>query len=387
MEQSAILNRRLYFLCIEVIQLNSSINYSIMSSSAFRPHGLIKSPIEEALYHRAHIANVYTGIADPKEHETSALMEVILYSNVFTSSENFIVNSQQPPTTQSDKKCDIVIRYLESGTNRIRVLCFAECKRTRTSQPFSLKALEKQAKDYSRLYLDSEDSILFVYVATMAGAHIRLWTYWRDKTELAPFWGSQDPGKWDQYKDVGDNEAGRDIEYWFGIMKQFPPTPHAGQSSLTYGTSSTGDMRYQPPASGYGASASGYQAPASGYQTSPYAIPHLSSSNIPTGQSTSTGGDMSQPTGGEDNDSDDYDEDDQTVGYIETQQVSSSSAGSHYHVVKVTKKAHRFGNDEFNFKDKRGKLRSTARNDWRKTTHNGRSAWRHRNYICTENIF
>ena len=145
-----------------------------MSSLAFRPHGLIKNPVEEALYHKAHIANVYTGIADPKEHETSALMEVILYSNIFTTRDNFMVNSQQPPAPQSDRKCDIVVRYLEQGAQKIRVLCFAECKRTRTSQTFSLKALEKQAKEYCRLCLDSEEDMQFVHAATMAGAHVRL---------------------------------------------------------------------------------------------------------------------------------------------------------------------------------------------------------------------
>jgi hypothetical protein len=104
-----------------------------MSSSTFRPHRLIKSPIEEALYYRAHIANVYSGLADPKEHETSALIEVILYSHVFTIYDNFIVNSQQPPTTDSEKKCNIIVRYLEQGTQKIRVLYFAEYKQARTS--------------------------------------------------------------------------------------------------------------------------------------------------------------------------------------------------------------------------------------------------------------
>jgi hypothetical protein len=158
-----------------------------MSSLAFRPHGLIKNSVEEALYRRAHIANIYTGIADPKEHETSALMEVILYSNIFTTSENFMVNSQQPPAPQSNKRCDIVIRYLEQGTQKIRVLCFGECKRTRTTQKFSLSALEKQTNEYCRLCLDSEEDMMFVYAATMAGAHVRLWTSFRDQAELVPF--------------------------------------------------------------------------------------------------------------------------------------------------------------------------------------------------------
>jgi len=218
--------------------------------------------VEEALYHRAHIANVYTGISDPKEHETSALMEVILYSNIFTTGDNFMVNSQQPPAPQSDKRCDIVIRYLEHGTQKIRILCFAECKRTRTSQKFSLKALEKQASEYCRLCLDSEEDMPFVYAATMAGAHVRLWTYFRDQAELVPFWGPPNGGEWAQYKDVGDDKAGQDIEYWFGQMKHIPPTPHAGQSNETYGTSKTFAQSYPQ------ASVLSYQAPASRSQAS-----------------------------------------------------------------------------------------------------------------------
>lgn len=64
-----------------------------MLSLAFRPYRLIKSLIKEALYYRAYITNVYTRIADLKEYETTALIEVILYNNVFTVRDNFIINS------------------------------------------------------------------------------------------------------------------------------------------------------------------------------------------------------------------------------------------------------------------------------------------------------
>merc|ERR1712225_226790 len=306
-----------------------------MSSSAFQPHGLIKNPVEEALYHRAHIANVYTGIADPREHETSALMEVVLYSNIFTTRENFMVNSQQPPASQSDKRCDIVIRYLEQGTHKIRILCFVECKRTRTSEPFSLKALEKQATEYCILCLESEEDMEFVYAATMAGAHVRLWTCRRDQSEMIPFWGPSSMGDWSQYKDVGDDTAGQEIEYWFGQMKQLPPTPHAGQSSHTYGTASTITPSYQAPASSYQAPASSYQAPVSGYQisassyqaptsvyqapasmyrTSDYQASSYDSSTFPPafqpGESVAAGGNKER-TGDEIGDSEEHDEDDQ----------------------------------------------------------------------------
>lgn len=102
------------------------------STTAFQPRGLIRNPIEQALYHRAHIANVYTGIADSKEHETVALMIAILYSNAFTTQENFAVSPEQPPTPMSDRRCDIIVRYLESGCQNIRALCFGECKRAST---------------------------------------------------------------------------------------------------------------------------------------------------------------------------------------------------------------------------------------------------------------
>jgi hypothetical protein len=45
------------------------------------------------LYNRAHIANVFTGIANSKEHKIVALMEVILYQNIFNN-KNFIVTSK-----------------------------------------------------------------------------------------------------------------------------------------------------------------------------------------------------------------------------------------------------------------------------------------------------
>ncbi|KAF4632627.1 hypothetical protein G7Y89_g5498 [Cudoniella acicularis] len=336
-------------------------------------------------------------------------MEVILYSNVFTTHDNFIVNSQQPPTSNSDKRCDIVIRYLENGTQKVRILCFAECKRARTSQPFSLKALERQAKDYSELYLDSEQEIPFVYVATMAGAHIRLWTYKRGGTELVPFWGPDALGDWKEYKDVGNDIAGQEIEHCFGQMKRFPPTPHAGQSSHTYGTSSTvkptfqasvlgyqaSSSSYQAPTLGYQASSSSYQASTPGYQTSSsgYQAPasgyhapaakyqaSLSSYQAPApGYQTSSSG-YQAPALDYQGDEDEV-EDNQMEGSVKAQEAVE------YFVVKVSRKTHTFKSDEFIFKDKKGKVRSTTQDEWKKITYNGRSAWRHHKYVCTEQLF
>jgi hypothetical protein len=156
------------------------------SALAFKHYGLIRTPIEEVLYHKAHIANVYTGIANLKEHETVVLMLAILYSNVFLTRENFAVSAKQPLTPNSNTHCDIMVRYLESGYQKIRALCFAECKRAKKSQAFSLKALEEQALGYCRLYLDYK-KVPFVYTATMAGAYVRLWGCYCNKAKLQPF--------------------------------------------------------------------------------------------------------------------------------------------------------------------------------------------------------
>ncbi|KAF2466833.1 uncharacterized protein BDR25DRAFT_359338 [Lindgomyces ingoldianus] len=117
-----------------------------MSSLAFRPRGLIKSPIMEVLYRKAHIANVFTGITDPKEYETTALAEVMFYTE-FTVAENFIVNIQYPPAP---------------GSTLGAAMPSDIWKRTRTNQAFSLKALEKQASDYCKVYLEREHDIPFV---------------------------------------------------------------------------------------------------------------------------------------------------------------------------------------------------------------------------------
>jgi hypothetical protein len=233
-----------------------------MTSSTFQPYGLITNRLQESLYHRAHIANFYSGIADPKEYETSALVGDIL-NNEFTSSENFTVSSQYPPAPESSLRVDYAVRYLEQGTFKIRILLIDEDKRAKRSEKFSLKALEKQAKDYCAVCLESESDMPWVYSITAAGAHVRLWKYTRED-KLVPFWGSNSAGDWSQYKDVGNDQHGQDIRYWFEQMKSLPPTPHAGQSSHTYAATGSG---YQASS----ASAS-YQAPI-GHASSSYTVP------------------------------------------------------------------------------------------------------------------
>ena len=69
-------------------------DYPIMASiAAFQPYGLIRTPIQQQLYFRAHIANIHAGISNPKETETVAL---ILNKNIFTEPHSSLTrNSHQ----------------------------------------------------------------------------------------------------------------------------------------------------------------------------------------------------------------------------------------------------------------------------------------------------
>jgi hypothetical protein len=163
---------------------------------------------------------------------------------------------------------------------------------------------------------------------------------------------------------VGKDEDAKLIEHFFGEMKRLPPTPHAGQSSHTYGTSGVLSQSYPATTPRYPAGSS-YQV-GSSYQT-------------PSGF-------IGQPTDEIFDDSED-DGNDQMEVDEETDHAAVMNAGSNYHVVKVSKKARNFKKDEFVFKDKKGKSRSTVRDDWKEITYNGQSAWKHHKYVCLEDIF
>lgn len=90
---------------------------------------------------------------------------------------------------------------------------------------------------------------------------------------------------------------------------------------------------------------------------------------------------------GEDGNSGDDYENDQMEEEVETQQAATSSTGSNHYIFRVSKISCTFGKDDFIFKDRKGKSKSTTRDDWRKTTYNGQLAWKHHKYICFEDVF
>ena len=349
--------------------------------------------MQQQFYNRAHIANIYAGIADPKEHETVALMEVVLYKNIFTE-DYFAVTSEQPASTTSKRHCDIVIKYLESGSENIRTLCFAECKRTNKSQAFSLKALEEQAAEYCKLYLEDQKTS-FVYAATMAGAHVRLWKCMYGDKSLIPFWGQGHEGDWQEYKDIGKEKDGRLIEDAFNDMKAWPPTAHYNQTSSSYtsyqpaSTSSSSALGHDMYSNAAQASA-GYALPytAPGGPSSEYAVTYSTTPNQgsdPTGSLSSYAqtqyGDLgqasaylaqspyvSQPPATESS----------GIGYTNPQESTEASAEGQYRVVKVTKISHMTRSDEFIFNDQRGHKRITTKSDWVREKYDGKTVWMYR---------
>lgn len=78
-----------------------------MIPSSWRPHGLIRDYKLEAPYLMARITQAPDGnIINPKEPQTIALFEN-LFQDVFFASDDFVINSQRPPATNSSKACDL----------------------------------------------------------------------------------------------------------------------------------------------------------------------------------------------------------------------------------------------------------------------------------------
>ncbi|KAF4625120.1 hypothetical protein G7Y89_g13047 [Cudoniella acicularis] len=307
------------------------------SATNFQPHGLIKTPMQQQFYNKAHIANVNTGIADPKEHETVALMEVVLYKNIFTE-DYFAVTSEQPAGPESQRHCEIVIKYLENGSESIRTLCFGECKRTKTSQAFSLKALEEQAADYSRL-------------------------------------------------DIGNDVDGLLVEECFNEMKLWPPTPHAGQTSSNYtsyrsanasshSASYNNNNNNNNAAEALGGYSLSYETQTG--QQGGYAVPSIYEGFNPTGASSSSNkgqySDASGPSSAWNQYASQVPANDSGSMSGRQEHTGGSREGAH-EVVRVTKVPHMTRPDEFLFKDGRGHTRTTSKSDWTKTMYGGKVAW------------
>jgi hypothetical protein len=70
------------------------------------------------------------------------------------------------------------------------------------------------------LHLKYAKDVTFVYAATMAGADVRLWRSELGPNPWKPLWGQSHEGDWGQYKDVGSDVAGLELERMFEQIKQ-----------------------------------------------------------------------------------------------------------------------------------------------------------------------
>lgn len=208
----------------------------MMAQAAFKPHGLILTLALEVLYQKAHIANYVKGMNDPKEYQTVELLENIFNKVILRDKDDVFVNSQQPPGMHSNKACDIVIKYIASGTFETKILCFVECKRSKKTNPYDLREVENQALEYCEEYLAGDPGLPFVYVCTACGAHLRLWKYERGGQALQGFWGSYSPAAWGEYKDVGMDADAKMIQLGFSQMLALGPELRQGQDMSGYGS-------------------------------------------------------------------------------------------------------------------------------------------------------
>ncbi|KAK2795985.1 hypothetical protein FQN51_009530 [Onygenales sp. PD_10] len=204
----------------------------------------------EVLYQNAHFTSYVKGMHDPKEYQTVELLENIFNKVIFRDNDDVFVNSQQPPGMHSNKACDIVIKYTAAGSFKTKILCFVECKRSKKTNPYDLREVENQARQYCEEYLASDPGLPFVYVCTACGTHLRLWKYERGSESLQGFWGSFSPAAWGEYKDVGIEADAKTILLGFDQMLALGPELREGQDMHGYGSLHA----KQPPHQGLGGS-------------------------------------------------------------------------------------------------------------------------------------
>lgn len=209
-----------------------------MNPSA-RVHGLITFA-NKPLYDQARIPfPLPPNFQRPKENVAIQVLENVLNKVVFKNYDTVFVNSQVPPHEQSNEKVDLAITYM-AETLEIQVLCFIEGKRASERQSYSTNSVEQEALDYCQALLASNESQPFVYAGTLVGVHLRLWVVHQGETDLAPLWGSPFRGSNEDYKDLGDDADGDEIEKAFHQMIAVAPESSIEAKGLRVKPSSGG---------------------------------------------------------------------------------------------------------------------------------------------------
>jgi hypothetical protein len=202
----------------------------------FVSRGLIKHPLGEQLYTKAHVDN--PDVKAVLENATVPFWEYTLKQMFDQISERVALSSQQPASPQSKKACDLLLSAWNENSETNSAICFIELKRPTEKTPAKLKILENQVLGYCREYLDYHEEDQYIFAGTGVATHIRLWIVRRGiSMELEPLWGSPKLGEWINYYDTGDEERGKAIEGSFfnmlNIICPQIPNPGAQQGGST----------------------------------------------------------------------------------------------------------------------------------------------------------
>ena len=185
-------------------------------------HGLIVDPSLESYYLAARVTVDATGdVVHPKEYRTVNLFNHLFSKFIFRESIYGIDN--QNPAIGSAKACDIIINYFTDDFAH-QVLCFVEATRASNQTGSLIEALEKQARDYCKEFLNANanNDTDTVYACTLIGASIRCWIARRDVPGIIGFWSGDQRGSFRYYLDIGLDENRSTLERAFQKMKSVP---------------------------------------------------------------------------------------------------------------------------------------------------------------------
>lgn len=185
------------------------------------PHGLIRNRDLEQGYQSAKFSVDANGdSSDPEGYPTIHLFEDLFKFELFPRAEGFKSNSLVPSSDKSgqDNACDIATRYVDSK-HTWHIFCFSEAKRVKNTSWSKIRDIEAQAEGYCQEYLESHPDVNIVYANTLVGASIRCWSYSKGDSELRGFWNGDDKGRFEHYRDVGEDENLAQLDHAIARMK------------------------------------------------------------------------------------------------------------------------------------------------------------------------
>ncbi|EPE25068.1 hypothetical protein GLAREA_11649 [Glarea lozoyensis ATCC 20868] len=192
--------------------------YLFLQQTRNRKCPLSNPTASSGLPSKKHYQDAYL-VAPSTDYENRALLKVLLYTQLFTAAENYVVNFQQ-------QSADIVLSHFGDGGFKPRALCFARCD----AGDSGLRELESRAREVCALCVGEVGE---VFAVTMVGVGVRIWRYDCVKG-LVPSWGREgkdgsygkrsfEDDDLSQYRDLGDEAERELLERLFESMKGIQP--------------------------------------------------------------------------------------------------------------------------------------------------------------------